>query len=262
MKQLQAQLAAREAEPKAAPKPKTDDKVLRVPEDRTVVRKGDFVNEGYVEVYFPAGVQEITQEAFRGWTTLRKLSFAPGSRLTRIGVNAFADSGLCEFVAPASLRLVDQGAFCWCNSLRRVVLNDGLQVLGVAKRQPSGARLCGVFEGSKVEDVRLPAGLSRLEENIFSNCAALRRLALPAGLQELAPYCAGESGLEELDVPRSVALIGARAFYNCARLRALRFEPGSALQLVGRGAFGKTALEPTRALFPAQALVEQGAFAE
>lgn len=140
------------------------------------------MNEGYVEVVFPAGVTEIGAEAFQGWTTLRNVSFEPGSTLTRIGTNAFADSGLVEFTAPASLRFVDQGAFCWCGNLRKVVLNDGLLVLGMAKRQATGDRYCGVFEGSKVEDVRLPPGLTRLEQNIFTNCMSLKRLKLPPGL--------------------------------------------------------------------------------
>ena len=225
-----------------------------------MVRKGDFVNDGYAQICFPASVTEIGADAFQGWTTLKTLVFAPSSALARIGANAFADSGLCEFVAPAALRFVDHGAFCWCPDLRRAVLNDGLQVLGVNGQMKTGKRFCGVFEGSGVEEVRLPAGLARLEENLFTKCKNLKHLALPAGLQEIAPYCVTEAGLEALEVPASVAAIGARAFYNCANLRKLRIEPGSALQLVGRNAFGKTALRAERVQLPNGALVEKDAF--
>ena len=57
-----------------------------------------------------------------------------------------------------------------------------------------------------------------------------------------------------------MALIDNRAFYKCAGLRALRIEPGSALQLVGRNAFGRTQLDARSVRFPDQTFVEPTAF--
>ena len=61
---------------------------------------------------------------------LRHVDFEDGSRLRKIGSNCFFASGLEEFEAPPSLREIELSAFYICTSLKRVVLNEGLEVLG------------------------------------------------------------------------------------------------------------------------------------
>ena len=47
-----------------------------------------------------------------------------------IGLFAFYNTGLESVEFPESLRTVAQGAFSDCKSLKSVILNEGLEVLG------------------------------------------------------------------------------------------------------------------------------------
>ena len=78
----------------------------------------------------PSSVVEIHATAFKDCASLREVVFTANSHLESIGIAAFYNSGITSFNAPSSLRKVCQVAFCGCKNLRRVILNDGLQVLG------------------------------------------------------------------------------------------------------------------------------------
>ena len=60
---------------------------------------------------------------------LKSVIFAEGSQLKRIGANCFSGAGIEEFLAPPSLRAIGDGAFSYCESLKRVTLNEGLERL-------------------------------------------------------------------------------------------------------------------------------------
>ena len=44
---------------------------------------------------------------------------------------------------------------------------------------PDGKELCGVFESSAIEDIKLPTTLKKIEYNAFQNCKSLKRINLP-----------------------------------------------------------------------------------
>lgn len=96
-----------------------------------------FDGAGLEALWVPAGLETISDSAFR-CHSLRTVMFARGSRLRGIGCGAFCGTALEEFVAPASLRVLGQMALSSCYYLRRVVLNEGLEVLGSADAYPDG----------------------------------------------------------------------------------------------------------------------------
>ena len=71
----------------------------------------------------------IEAEVFLGCKDLKEVQFS--ERLERIGVNAFAGSGVQDVVLPKSVRNVGAHAFMDCKRLRNVQLNEGLDVLGI-----------------------------------------------------------------------------------------------------------------------------------
>ena len=85
-------------------------------------------------------------------------------------------------MAPRALRTIRQSAFQDCKSLKRVQLNEGLEVLGTDDH-PNGATWCGVFEGSAVESVLLPSTLKKIEYSAFEDCKKLKNISLPEGLE-------------------------------------------------------------------------------
>ena len=122
--------------------------------------------------------------------------FGKDSRLEKIGVNAFACTNIDVFIAPLSLRTVSQGAFNNCQVLKRVILNEGLEVLGTNERPDDEQWYYGIFQGSAVESVSLPSTLKRIEYSAFRNCKHLKSVALPKGLEKIGEGCFCESGIE------------------------------------------------------------------
>ena len=68
--------------------------------------------------------------------------------LEKIGIGAFSGSGLKDIEFPASLRVISQASFAWCESLKTAKFNEGLEVLGMDEYADDGEGWFGVFEGS------------------------------------------------------------------------------------------------------------------
>ena len=77
---------------------------------------------------FPQTLKVIRKDAFADSSDLKVVQL-PDS-VEEIGLDAFRQTGVENFVAPKSLRIIRQSAFQGCASLRHVELNEGLEVLG------------------------------------------------------------------------------------------------------------------------------------
>ena len=125
---------------------------------------------------------------------------------------SFQDSGLEEFIAPVYLREISQSAFCCCENLKRVVLNEGLEVLGTSDYIRNRNWRSGVFQESAVEEVTLPSTLKTIEYGAFLGCKNLNRMYISGG-RETVGNCRGgqcEPGLAE--IPKAVVEIRHNAF--------------------------------------------------
>ena len=110
-------------------------------------------------------------------------------------------SGLRSFVAPPSLRVLSSDAFYSCKKLKRVELNEGLEVLGTKECK------YGVFHGSGVERVRLPSTLRRIEEKAFSECSRLSKIELPEGLEYIGRRCFEYAKMREVTLPSTLKMV-------------------------------------------------------
>ena len=88
----------------------------------------------------------------------------------------FCNSGLEEFVAPQRLKEIEGGAFYNCESLKRVVLNEGLETL-------SDYCSRGMFEKSGIEEITLPSTLKKIDRRTFLGCSSLRKIYVRSGCQ-------------------------------------------------------------------------------
>ena len=88
------------------------------------------------------------------------MTFQEGSRLRRIGNGCFQGSDLEEFVAPPGLKEIGSIAFYRCKGLKRVVLNEDLEVLADKDDY-------GIFQSSGVEEVTLPSTLREIGQRMF-----------------------------------------------------------------------------------------------
>ena len=87
---------------------------------------------------------------------------------------------------PDSVRKIDKGVFSACVGLKKVILPEGLLVLG------DNCFLCC----TSLISLRVPDSVSSIGENAFSGCASL----------------------ETLTVPKNVKLIDENAFAYCGKL--------------------------------------------
>ena len=62
-----------------------------------------FAGSGVEEIVFPESLADISDNAFEGCTNLRSIAFGENSKLRSIGKNAFNNTSLETFIAPASL---------------------------------------------------------------------------------------------------------------------------------------------------------------
>ena len=74
-------------------------------------------------------------------------------------------------------------------SLRKAVLNEGLEYLGEDELVPDDRRSQGVFEESGLRDVRFPSTLKKIEYSAFAGCRNLKAVCLPEGLEYLGISC-------------------------------------------------------------------------
>ena len=257
-------------------------RVVAIPEGVEKIGRRWFWGSGVERVEIPSSVREVGPGAFHGCEGLEKITFAgatsPQCRsqlktisaeafrdcaslknvelpdgLEEIGLCAFDGSGLESIATPPSVRTIRQGAFFWCNCLRRAVLNEGLEVLGTDEDPSRAEYWCGVFQLSALESVTLPSTLKRIEHGAFRTCDNLKSIALPEKLEYIGKCAFSKSGLESVAFPRSVKAISREAFERCDSLKTVVINEG--LEALGTddgdrvaqsGMFQQSAVEDVR----------------
>ena len=97
--------------------------------------------------------------------------------------------GIRTIIFPSMLRTIKQSAFSQVGSLRKAVLNEGLEVLGTNELTPDGKLYPGVFFVSGLRNVKFPSTLKRIEYRVFMGCRNLKTVCLPEGLEYLGEGC-------------------------------------------------------------------------
>ena len=142
-------------------------------------------------IEIPASVEIIDACAFRGCNKLTSITFEKGSKLTRLGGGYIKDfcfgcfancAALISVEIPASVKVIDAGAFYKCTSLTDVFVENGSQ-------------LQIIEGGTDIGNIKMYYGA-------FSGCTALQRFD--------AQNCT------------QVTTIGEATFYNCNNLTLLK----------------------------------------
>ena len=195
-------------------------------------------------IEIPAEVVEIGDGAFAGNNStaqnvgnLEKVDFSKCDKLETIGKEAFAyNSVLEDFVLPDSVKTLNDRAFSKCAKLHEIVIPEGVETLGAS-----------VFEGcALLEDVEFDAiAVTKSGKNIFKDCnlknikIGTKITILPDYLFDGARFQKNTQGNYEmitLTLPASVTKIGISSLTNVVNLKALNFESGSALNVIGQSA--------------------------
>ncbi|KAL7540976.1 LOW QUALITY PROTEIN: hypothetical protein ACHAXR_010534, partial [Thalassiosira sp. AJA248-18] len=123
-------------------------------------------------------------------------------------------------------------------ALREVVLNEGLQKIGL-----------GAFQHcSLLESIWLPSTVSEVEMYAFYNCREMREVVLNEGLQHIG-QCAfrGCVSLKSIKFPSTLTEVVSHAFYHCIKLKEVVLN--ERLRTIGKGAFRVSTFLAFQSLF-------------
>ena len=195
-------------------------------------------------VEFPEGVTYIKTHVFYRCGKLKSVSFP--STVTHLGLT-YGDHG--SFV----------GVITSCPMLERITIAEGNEVykidgdciiekatnyvLGGTKNAviPNYATviLRGSFMGSGIENLHIPASVSKIVYGSFQRCESLKNITFESGeLKALGGQMGGifsDCPVERIELPDSITEIGRYAFDSCTSLREVVF--GGNLQTIGADAF-------------------------
>ena len=169
----------------------------------------------------PASVRVIAASAFSSCTELLELRFAEGS--------------VCE--------VIENGAFAYCQNLRRLELPASLRKIGGSAilfwgefgewmQYYGGAYYLGNeenpyalllrAESTELESVAVHPSTVAIADRAFEGCTALRTVTLPASLRSIGDYAFAHcEALTALTLPEGLTHIGPCAFLSCSSLASL-----------------------------------------
>ena len=179
----------------------------------------------------PDSVVEIRRFAFAQTYALTTVTFGSNSSLSRIGVEAFAYSGLTSITIPQNVNAIAQYAFKDCASLSTVTFAAGSELTSLSAYVFLNCNRLHTltFEtGSHLENLQAHSleGMSALKTVNFANTA----------LKNIDNYAFRFSkNLQTLTLPDTVENVGRYAFYGCSKLTTLSL-PAS-VEHVGAYAF-------------------------
>ena len=214
-------------------------------------------NKTLTSVSIPNTIVEIGESAFENCTALSTLRFAPGSRLTTIGKQAFSQcSSITSLTIPDSVQSIGNGAF-YVGNLKYLTVSGELDTTGwlstgysdsyqLEKLTLTGQYVRGgrqneyddwrSIPGRNAKKVVLSEGITEIGDYAFSGCRAIEQVAFPTSLNAIGE-CAfgGCRSIEQLDFPENLQTIGKRAFADCNNLTNINLPSG--IETLGEGCF-------------------------
>ncbi|MCH5187156.1 MAG: leucine-rich repeat protein [Oscillospiraceae bacterium] len=202
-------------------------------------------------LFFNKNTGEITGFAGEpGWLTIP--AYISGSRVTSIGQGAFADcQSLRKIVIENGLTTIGERAFYGCRGLLEVQLPASVSSLGASAFGSCGSLGRITFNGP-VENIAIDAFdgtpwlLGGSEDFVIAGKTLLLRyngsspdVFVPKGVTKIAPYAFAQNPyIERVTLPEGLREIGDNAFVHCYSLESIDFP--QSLSFVGLGAFDDT----------------------
>lgn len=172
-------------------------------------------------VRLPEGMEDIEYSAFENCVRLKRVECKEPPR--RISRNAFDGCGALAdengLICIGSLLLKSLDGFA------DVTVPEGIRAIaGNAFREGwIGSPRRGYFakRSGTLRSIRLPSTLRGIGEGAFAGCEGLERIELPEGLKVLGKECFLEcTGLREIRIPDTVTMLGEGAFRGCVNLKS------------------------------------------
>ena len=170
-------------------------------------------------------VTHIGEHAFQEFTNLTALTI--GSGVTSIGSFAFSGcTSLAAVTIPAAVESIGDGAFYDCTSLSAFTADGNNPAYcsdesGVLYNKTKTV-LVQYPVGNTRTSFAIPAGVTRIGDMAFYNCASLTAVTIPDSVTDIGDHAFHEcTNLASVTIGNGVTRIGRMAFYDCASLAAV-----------------------------------------
>ena len=205
-------------------------------------------NSDVTKVIIGKGVTNIADEAFENSYSLTSISIS--ETVTKIGEQAFYESGISNISIPSNVKSIGSQAFKKCTNLQKATLTNGLKTIEkyafadcTSLKEitiPSSVTTIGnyAFYNCSITTLTLSTGLKTIGERAFSCCDMLTTVSIPSGvatIDEYAFYCCSRLGT--VVIPGTVKEIGRGSFNWCTNLKNVTLKDG--IKVIGHGAFSQ-----------------------
>ncbi|MBO5777105.1 MAG: leucine-rich repeat domain-containing protein, partial [Clostridia bacterium] len=157
-----------------------------------------------------------------------------------VGYDAFAFcDNLTSIIIPDSVTTISMYAFAHCDSLTSIIVdedNPNYKSIDGNLYSKDGKTLIQYAIGKSDATFDIPAGVTTIGEDAFSNCDSLTSIIIPESVTSVGEfafrYC---DSLTSIIIPESVTTIGKNAFSGCTSLTSVTI--GSGVTTIGKQAF-------------------------
>lgn len=161
---------------------------------------GAFRESGITSIVIPEGVEMIDTDAFYKCYGLQSVTLP--NTLKCLNSFCFACSGITSLTIPSSVNTIEMYVLAHTNQLSEVIVLDG-----ELKELPNH-----FLYNSAVSSVSIPGNVQKIGDSAFQECANLKSIIIPEGVQSIGSYSFKNSGLMEVVIPSSVKSISTEAF--------------------------------------------------
>ncbi len=160
-------------------------------------------NEKIVQISMPRKVSMIGAYSFSDCKNMTAVTFS--SSTARIGVSAFARTGLVSIEFPTSMRTVSSEAFFGCKSLTTIRFGTGVMEIGQR----------AFAECTAITQLSFPSTLNTIHSEAFLNCNSVRSLSMPSSVNSIGASAFKDcTGLETVTWNSIATLDGTQIFDN------------------------------------------------
>ena len=180
-------------------------------------------------VALPSGIRELPKRLF---SSSGIEEFTIPLDVEAIRESAFLRSELTEIEIPGTVRTIGANAFGWCEKLKKVTIQPGVQEIGSKVQHPDGSEeMQGAFRYSAISDIEIPGTVRMIPEEAFCGCKNLKKAVLREGVEEIgeeAFFLCAE--LTEIHIPATATKIADGAFTGCGQTLKIYAPAGSYAQ--------------------------------
>ncbi len=164
-----------------------------------------------IRIEIPKGTLSTPMSAMKtesGYTALLTVSFPEG--FTTLGSYTFKGttsipSSLMYVTLPSTLTSIEQYAFTYCNSLKELIIPEG--ITSIPKEMASYT--------SSLERVVFPSTLVSIGELSFRTSNLSGGVVIPEGCTTISNYAFKGAGVTSVTLPSTLETVGQDIFYDC-----------------------------------------------